>query len=530
EFKNAVFNAAKDGKLKRLKVFLDHRPKEEVEMLVSATTNGATPLVMASRNGHLEVADYLLEKCHADIEQVGSVTFEGETIEGAPPLWCAAAAGHLGVVQGLVSRGARGADLEIANRHGHTCLMIACYKGHLDIAAYLVSRGAHVDRKSAKGNTALHDCAESGSLEILRLLLEHGAKAERDAYGLTPLLAAAVTGHASVVEFLAALPDCPRDQRVEARALELLGATYVDKRRDSPRALSLWRRALAERCTEPPLPKPRRAPAAAYGDAVEASSLADLEDLLCEPDHMRMQSTFKVLERKHVGDTEELGASEMLVSMGGSLEEFYPAMVVSTLMRIMRDPTLGQHHTNVVQAVVFIFKSLGLRCVPYVPQVLPSLLNVVRTVDNSFREFLFQQLAQLIAIEFWIVNSPIQSTIIMLVEQIVMSLGPDFKMYLPKLVPHALKVFMHDMSADRAVTAKLLMALQKFGCNLDDYLHLILPPIIKLFDSADIPMNVRITALETIDVLSESLDFSEFAARIIHPHRPHPGHNPRAAL
>lgn len=67
------------------------------------------------------------------------------------------------------------------------------------------------------GNTALHDCAESGSLEILRLLLEHGAKAERDAYGLTPLLAAAVTGHASVVEFLAALPDCPRDQRVEAR-------------------------------------------------------------------------------------------------------------------------------------------------------------------------------------------------------------------------------------------------------------------------------------------------------------------------
>nr|QGN03465.1 target of rapamycin [Ixodes ricinus] len=233
-------------------------------------------------------------------------------------------------------------------------------------------------------------------------------------------------------------------------------------------------------------------------------------------------------------ESQELGASEMLVSMGGSLEEFYPAMVVSTLMRIMRDPTLGQHHTNVVQAVVFIFKSLGLRCVPYVPQVLPSLLNVVRTVDNSFREFLFQQLAQLIAIvrqhirnylddifalikEFWIVNSPIQSTIIMLVEQIVMSLGPDFKMYLPKLVPHALKVFMHDMSADRAVTAKLLMALQKFGCNLDDYLHLILPPIIKLFDSADIPMNVRITALETIDVLSESLDFSEFAARIIHP-------------
>lgn len=39
-------------------------------MLVSATTNGATPLVMASRNGHLDVADYLLDRCNADIEQV----------------------------------------------------------------------------------------------------------------------------------------------------------------------------------------------------------------------------------------------------------------------------------------------------------------------------------------------------------------------------------------------------------------------------------------------------------------------------
>lgn len=318
EFKNAIFNAAKDGKLKRLKVFLDHRPKEEIQRLVSATTNGATPLVMASRNGHLDVADYLLDRCQADIEQVGSVSFEGETIEGAPPLWCAAAAGHLSVVQRLVERGARvnattrtnstplraacfdghlaivrylverGANLEIANRHGHTCLMIACYKGHLDIASYLVAQGADVNRKSAKGNTALHDCAESGSLDILRLLLEHGAQAERDAYGLTPLLAAAVTGHAPVVEFLSSLPDCPREQRVEA--LELLGATFVDKKRDSPRALALWRRALEERCIEPSLPKPFRKSTAAYGHAIEANSPVDLDDLLCEPDQMRMQA------------------------------------------------------------------------------------------------------------------------------------------------------------------------------------------------------------------------------------------------
>ena len=60
--------------------------------------------------------------------------------------------------------------------------MIACYKGHIRIAKYLLSLNASVNRKSVKGNTALHDCAESGSLEILKLLIEHGATMDVDSY------------------------------------------------------------------------------------------------------------------------------------------------------------------------------------------------------------------------------------------------------------------------------------------------------------------------------------------------------------
>ena len=53
-------------------VFLDHRSREEVALLVAARTNGATPMLMACRNGHLDVVEYLVERCHADIEQPGS--------------------------------------------------------------------------------------------------------------------------------------------------------------------------------------------------------------------------------------------------------------------------------------------------------------------------------------------------------------------------------------------------------------------------------------------------------------------------
>lgn len=185
DLKTAVFNAARDGKLRLLQKLLENKDGHEVTKLMGEKTNGATPLLMASRYGHLDLVEYLLECCSAPIEVGGSVNFDGETIEGAPPLWAASAAGHLKVVQSLLGHGAsvnsttltnstplraacfdghldivkylveHKADLEVANRHGHTCLMISCYKGHKDIAQYLLQNGADVNRKSVKGGWRL---------------------------------------------------------------------------------------------------------------------------------------------------------------------------------------------------------------------------------------------------------------------------------------------------------------------------------------------------------------------------------------
>lgn len=78
----------------------------------------------------------------------------------------------------------------------------------------------------------------------------------------------------------------------------------------------------------------------------------------------------------------------MLANMTASttLEEIYPAIAIATLMRIIRDPSLSQHHTMVVQAITFIFKSLGIKCVPYIQQVIPAYLAVIRSADQTFRE------------------------------------------------------------------------------------------------------------------------------------------------
>ncbi|CAG9564541.1 unnamed protein product [Danaus chrysippus] len=247
-------------------------------------------------------------------------------------------------------------------------------------------------------------------------------------------------------------------------------------------------------------------------------------------------SLVPVADSKAEENNFDMTTSEMLVNMSSAiLDEYYPAIVISTLMRILRDPTLQQHHTSVVQAVTFIFQSLGIKCVPYISRVTPSLLYVARATDNNnFREFLFTQLAKLIAIvkqhirnyldqifdlikEFWTPHSPLQPTIILLVEHIAVALGSEFKIYLPQLMPQILRVLAHDTSKDRLVTEKLLNALQKFEDNLDDYMHLIIPSIVKLFDATDYPISVAKTAMETVDYLSDSLNYSELVSRIIHP-------------
>ena len=64
--------------------------------------------------------------------------------------------------------------------------------------------------------------------------------------GMTPLLAASVTGHTEIVEYVIdKLGTATRREVIDA--LELLGATHVDKGRNMHVAYELWRKAMAMR-------------------------------------------------------------------------------------------------------------------------------------------------------------------------------------------------------------------------------------------------------------------------------------------
>lgn len=213
-----------------------------------------------------------------------------------------------------------------------------------------------------------------------------------------------------------------------------------------------------------------------------------------------------------------------------SSDEYYPTVSVNALMKILRDPTLNAYHNMVIPAVMFIIKSLGIKCVAFLPQILPPFFDVMRNCEQGFRDYMFQQLGVLVSIvkqhirdylpeifqlieKYW--PSPNLAQIVLLVEEISLALNDEFKVYLPDLIPHMLAV-LRERSNTKAIE-KILKALEVIGTNLDDYLHLLIPAVVKLFEKPDTPMNLRTASIKTVCSLCRKLNFSDYSSRIIHP-------------
>jgi len=218
-----------------------------------------------------------------------------------------------------------------------------------------------------------------------------------------------------------------------------------------------------------------------------------------------------------------------------SSDEYYPAVAIAALMRILRDPALSMHHSMVVYAVMVIFKSAGIKCVPFLPHITAPFMAVIRTCEPGLRDMMFQQLAVLVSVvkqhirnylpdlfaliqEYWH-HSSLLIHILSLVEELATALNDDFKPLLLELLSQMLSLLHTDRSERRQSTLKVLHALEVFGRSLDDYVHLVVPPLVRLFDSPDsgamIP--VRQAAMHTLARLSTVLDLKDFASRILHP-------------
>ncbi|KAJ3130914.1 phosphatidylinositol kinase- protein kinase tor1 [Physocladia obscura] len=237
---------------------------------------------------------------------------------------------------------------------------------------------------------------------------------------------------------------------------------------------------------------------------------------------------------KLVSAPEAASGIEMESLPNPSSDDYYPTVVLNSLTKILRDNSLSVHHTAVVQAVMYMFTTLGIKFVPFLSKIIPSLLGMMRSCPPNMLEFHFNKLADLVMIvkqhirtyladifklvhEFWSPASNSQIMILSLIEAIALALDAEFKTYLPLLLPQILLIFELDSSQSKLATQKALHALEIFGATLEEYLLLVVPAIVRLFERSDIPPALRKYAIRVTGNLSKKVNLSDQASKIIQP-------------
>jgi serine/threonine-protein kinase mTOR len=219
-----------------------------------------------------------------------------------------------------------------------------------------------------------------------------------------------------------------------------------------------------------------------------------------------------------------------------SSEDFYATVVINSLMSMLKDSSLSYHHSHVIEAIMNIFKTLGLKCVSFLPQIIPGFIKVIEDSAPSKLESYFSQLSLLVSIvkqhirnflpqilklikDFWNPASNLQGTILQLIESISLTLEGEFKRYLAPLLPMMLQILEADNATRRVGTPvdKVLHTFLVFGSAAEEYMHLIIPAIVKIFDKQSYTVQSRKVAMETVARLTKKVNISDYAARIIHP-------------
>jgi serine/threonine-protein kinase mTOR len=159
---------------------------------------------------------------------------------------------------------------------------------------------------------------------------------------------------------------------------------------------------------------------------------------------------------------------------------------------------------------------------------------VVRTSTARLQEFHLQELEILVDIikqhirvympdivglitELW-GNPALHLPIVSLVESLGRALDAEFKPFLPTILPLTLKVFDSGFLNDKHMNTqmKILDTILTFGANIEEYLHLVIPVIVKTFEREVFSDALRKHAMQTIAGLSRKVDLSSYASRIVH--------------
>lgn len=182
-----------------------------------------------------------------------------------------------------------GADIKRPNINGGTCLINSVQS--VQLCLYLVRKGADINARDIQDKTALHYAIQEHRLDTTRMLIEQGADPyAKSRYGDDALRTACLKGAHQIFDFLKKELSYSAGRLAEAH--ELMGSTFLDEHNESRVCILHWRMAHHIRAAYSPYieKKPQVPLRTAYENAVEFSTLEELDNIATDMDAMRTQS------------------------------------------------------------------------------------------------------------------------------------------------------------------------------------------------------------------------------------------------
>ena len=236
---------------------LDGIDRRDRRSIVAKGDNDNAPLFVAAMRGNVDMVEFLVKECHADMEERGRYEdLELKSSYLVTPLWGAAASNYLDVVDLLINLGAdinassengrtpileacstnvdvveyllkHGADVNIPGKDGETCLMVAVWSE--EICQILIEYGATVNARDKSGNTALHRAIThhdySDQEDVVQFLIDHGSDPfVKNEYGEDVFRKTCLEGYESILEKLLSRFEISVEHRIEL--YELLGCIF----------------------------------------------------------------------------------------------------------------------------------------------------------------------------------------------------------------------------------------------------------------------------------------------------------------
>ncbi|EGT31197.1 CBN-PME-5 protein [Caenorhabditis brenneri] len=180
--------------------------------------SGNSALHLAVQRNQLEAVDALLSEPTILVDLPSSTGTNRVT-----PLMVACARGHLEMAKKLVEKGAL---VEGKDKKKRTPLIHAMLNGQMHTAAFLLAKGASLFLADSSGNTAAHYAAGYGFLDCLKLLasIDDEILAKPNDWQLYPLSIAYLKGHYGIVSWLL---EGPHKTKANINAKDNNGATLL---------------------------------------------------------------------------------------------------------------------------------------------------------------------------------------------------------------------------------------------------------------------------------------------------------------